>query len=449
VTSPEPECAPEPPGLSYIQRFGWAQRRDGAAVAATARALRLRGAVDAGRIEGAIDEVTAALDILRTGFAGPQAAAACGPAVRQASVSGPPADRDRQCAAILRRDRDRLPDPARDPLVRFHLIQSGAEETVLGLVADPLILDLRSVYLVLGAVMQAYFGRFRAAQYPPYEAVAGLNPAARPGLAETRNAWWATRIRRWQETAGRASPGRPAGPEPAAGGQTIELGLAADRWAQLARGGGGAGNAGSLAVIALLTHWCASAFPRPPVFASTLDLRDYADLGPVVGPLTDQLVFAVDLDGYAGLTFRDLVGRAHAGLLDAVVHYVPYADVRRAAAPAPPAAAEQLWDIAIHYCRAPPASGYTRGDESLARQGLSIELFCESVLVGCDPGRPGRAGHGSALEVHMAESGSGMALVINFDSRLVSASAVTGLLAWLDPVVTAVTADPGIRLSDI
>jgi len=229
----------------------------------------------------------------------------------------------------------------------------------------------------------------------------------------------------------------------------MELGLTADRWAQLAPGGGGAGNAGALAVIALLTHWCASAVPRSPVFASTLDLRDYADLDPIVGPLTDQLVFAVDLDGYAGMTFRDLVLRAHAGLLDAVVHYVPYQDVLRAAAPTSPAAAERLWDVAIHYCRTPPASGYTRDDESLARQGLSIELFCESVLVGCDPGRPGRAGHGSALEVHMAESGSGMALVINYDSRLVSASAVTGLLAWLDQVVTTVTADPGIRLSDI
>jgi hypothetical protein len=351
-----------------------------------------------------------------------------------------------------------LPDTAGDPLARFHIIGCTREETLLGVVADPLVLDLRSVYLVLGAVMQAYFGRYRPAQYPPYSAVAGLRPVSRPGQAESRLGWWSRRLAAWQQPVPIASGSEPeAGsshrpaaascqPPDSASMQTMELSLPDDRWNQLTHAAGTAGNAGSLALIALLTQQFATGGPRHPprFFTSTLDLRDYSDLGPVIGPLTDRIIFGVDLDGYADLTFKDLVRRAHAGLLDAVVHYMPYQDIL--ALPSGPGASP---DVTVHYCRAPPASAYTRAEESLARRGLSIELFRESELAACGPAAPGRAGHGSAMEVHVAESGPGMALVINFDARRVSANEVSGLLGGLDRLVTAVTANPEIMLSSM
>src|SRR6202035_1811158 len=159
---------------------------------------------------------------------------------------------------------------------------------------------------------------------------------------------------------------------------------------------------------------------RPSVFASTLDLREYRGLGPVIGPLTDRVVFQVDLDGYARMTFRDLVRRAHAGVLDAVIHYVPYRDLVTGGAAdgqVRPAGPARLWDIAVHYCRLPPASAHTRGEPTLAGRGLSIELFRESALPRAGLAMPAGTGDGTCAEIHIAESGPGMALVVNFHAH--------------------------------
>lgn len=446
---------PELRGASYIQRFLWAERQAGRGAPGIARALRLCGHVDADRLAAAAREVAEAVPLLRAAWpAGDlvlttlrEASAVC-----RASVPGPPDERDRRCADILCADRDRLVHEPADPLVRFHLIRCDDGETVLGLVADPLILDLRSLYLALGAVMQAYFGRFRAAQYPAFAEVAGVSPVARPEIRESRLRWWSRRLPQWEQAADRGLRARAS--EPAAEGlRSTQLTLPEDRWTRLAQAGGSAGNSGSLAVIALLTWWFSvhPARPRAPVFGSTLDMRDYGGLGPVIGPLTDRIAFAVDIDGRPDMTFADLAFRAHAGLLDAVVHYLPYQDIVAlgcAAARLQPDRAARLWDVAIHYCRTPPASSYTRGEETLARQGLSIELFRESMLASAGAGSQG-AGDGTALEIHLAESGTGMALVVNFDPLIVPADEVTGMLSDLDKAVDAVLADPHVALSSL
>jgi hypothetical protein len=422
-------------------------------VSVLARALRLTGQVEEDRLCASIREVVAAVDVLRDpagalGHAGPAPAA---PAVIRADAAGPPAGRDQRCVEILRQDRDRGACPPQPP-VRFHVISRDRGDVVLGLVADPTVLDLRSVYLVLGAVMQAYLGRFRGGQYPPFDVSARQGLAGRERSRAVRQAWWLRRLERWRETAG-TTAGRA--PEPGGRWRTRELSLPLERWAGLTAAAGGGGNAGALAVISLLTIWLRGPGPasRPPVFATTLDLRDYAGLGSVIGPLTDRIVFALDLDGEARLGFADLARRAHAGLLDTVVHYLAYDDVVALGAsrglldPRNPAA---LWSTRVDYCANPPASARTRGEETLARRGLSIELFRESALTGHGETAPPGPGDGTAVEFHVAESGpAAMALVVNFDETRHDAAEISAMLARLDVLAAKVTAAPMAAVSSL
>jgi hypothetical protein len=232
------------------------------------------------------------------------------------------------------------------------------------------------------------------------------------------------------------------GPVVARQPSTRQLRLDAQRWPRLAAAADSSGNNGWLAVIALLAWWLRARGGRggAAVFAGTLDLRDYLGLGPVVGPLTDRIAFEVDLDGADRLTFRELVRRAHAGLLDSVVHYVPYrelVEIGAAAGAPPPPLPDRPWDVAVHYCRLPPTSAYTRGEQSLARHGLSVELFCESELAAGLPAAP--------VDVHLTESGSGVALVVNFDAAIVADADVAAMLRCVDGLIDQLIADPDTR----
>lgn len=422
--------------LSVVQRWLWSRRAAGFPERAQVGAVRLTGELDTDRLHRALGEVVAAMPILRAGFTtagGEPAMVQDGPypAVIHAGIDGS----DRRCLAALRRDRDRVPDPLRDPLVRFHLFRCTPDEHVLGLVADPLVLDLRSVYLVLGALLQAYVGRLRADHYPPFG-----DPLATAKVAAGRRSWWSSRLTAWQD--GR-SPA-PAATPPGTGPRTAEVRIAPARWHRLTGILERTGNPGWLAVIAMLTWWrrTRAGGGHPVVFAGTFDLRDYLGLGPVAGPLTDRLAFEVDLDGFDRLTFQELVRRVHAGVLDAVLHYLPYGEVvalGQALAAPPPPRSDRPWDLAVNYCRLPPASTYTRGEQTLARQGLSIELFRESDLAA--------GGTISApVDVQLAESGTSMAMVVNFEPSIVEPKVVAGMLSDVETLVDRVTDDPAVRL---
>jgi len=439
-----------PPRLAAtpLQRYLWQLDRDGGRVASAVRGLRLTGTVDTDRLVAAIGEVSAAFEVLRRNGAEPSLA-------RAQAAGGSQPDRDADCVARLHADRARPVDLGRDPLVRFHLVHSGPDQAVLALAGHPLAVDVRSIYLLLGAVMQAYFGRFRTDQYPSFGAVAGLDPVGAESIRRSRAAWWSARLERWYRATGAAArsteshPTRtdPAGPEPAADPVTVELPLPAERWDRVSAGGQ-AGNAASLAAIALVAWWLRTRSrepSRPPVFGSTLDLRDYLGLGPVVGPLTDGVPFEIDLTGFDRMTFRDLVRRAHAGLLDAVVHYLPYPDLIalgiRGGALTPPRVAA-LWDIGVNYCRLPPASAYTRGEQTLARRGLSIELFREAALARADQAVPDAGRAGVRMDLHVAESGADTALVVTFDPTHFDRDDVRRMLYDIDGVIDLVSADP-------
>lgn len=431
------------PPWSPVHRRFWEARQAGSWVDPQVRALRIAGDVDQGRFFDAIEEVVAALPVLRTGYAANAGVDPCpvarAPLVLRHEVSGAPEGQDAACLALLDADRRRGIDASLDPLVRFHLIRRAPGDVVLAVVADPLALDVRSVYLVLGAVLQSVLGRFRVTEYP---AVTFIPPRTAMGTPRWR--WWSARLASWHvaptATSALVDRSRPAGDR-----RTVELVVDMERWGRLTGIAENAGNAATLSVVALLTWWLRdrSGPAAPVVLGGTLDLRELWGLGDSVGSLTERVLFDVDYDGLEGLSFAHLVRRVHAGLLDSVVHHVPFQELEEMAAAAGLPAPGGLCDVLVHYCRTPPASDRSRGAAALASLGLSVELFCESALVrSCRP--PGVRAESPPVELHVAEYGDGMAIVLDYDSSRVDADDVSALLSEVAELADHVTARPGV-----
>jgi hypothetical protein len=346
----------------------------------------------------------------------------------------------RACVDLLDVDRREATDPVRDPLVRFHIARLAEQEWVLALVADPLALDLRSVYQVLGAVVQAYLGRFRPEEHPDATRAVG---ATVPGTPRWR--WWERRLSTWAGQQPLSAVVR-ASASGANSQRTAILPLDGRTWTRLTSLTDDAGNAGTLSIVALLMMWLRAqrSGDGPAVFGGTLDLRDLLGLGAAVGPLTERIVYEVDQTDVDRLSFPGVVRRVHAGMLDAVVHHTAYDDLAAiadtCAAPSP----DQYADIVVHYCRTPPASGHTRDDPGLRRYGLSIELFAESDLA--SPRRPEgvRPASGAAVELRVAEHGTGMALLVDHDTARVSPAVIDGLLRDLDGLITRISATAAV-----
>ncbi len=317
---------------------------------------------------------------------------------------------------------------------RLQIVRIGEEDVVLALSASDRQLDLRSVYLLLGAVMQAYFDRFRAADYPPLDDVARRtlrwDVAPPPG----RLSAWQRRVARW--------PDGPKAVDGPGARHTARLVLDEQRWDRLRNVAPHSGNTASIAVIALLTWWFRTRAPRPraPVYATTLDLRDYGGLGTVLGPLTDRIVFEVDESGLGALTFVELVRRTHVGLLDAVVRYVPFG---RLPVPTRAPGVRDPWDVVVHYCRTPPSSARTRGNDSLAAHGMSIELFGEAEFAAADLGHDPAA----SLELDITEAPDGVAVLLDADVRVLTTAQLDAMVADLDALSRAVAADPEVPMA--
>lgn len=373
------------------------------------RALRLTGDVETGRLEAAIRTVAKGLPLLTAGLREEDGELSM---VQERSVplvvkSSALRLGDDRAVEILSRDRDAGADPQEGSLVRFHIVETAQQERVLGLVAHPCMLDLHSIYLVLGAVMLAYVGRFRTDQYPPLADVIDCVPVTDATVLRSHARWWSRRLADWS---GRVPSAEPTGAPPL----RREFFIDHERWRCMNALGGTGGNTGSLAVMGLLARWVRERQGGSALFGSTLDLRDYLGLGSVIGPLTDRILFEVNLDGL-GSDLSEAIPRCHAALLDSVIHHLPYRDIdRMGVAGSRP--------ISVNYCRTPPASSFTRDEETLGHQGLSIELFCESRLVGGAPLDEG------GMEVHIAESGPDMAVVIDVDPGVFSPVDVDGLL---------------------
>ncbi|MEV6814391.1 hypothetical protein [Micromonospora sp. NPDC051296] len=419
--------------MTATQRELWHSRHDIGPCPVHTRALRLTGTVDDTRLAASARQVVAAFDVLRAGFVtepGEEPVVQpASPRVQQTTVDG-----DGTCLDVLDNHR-RSAGHHCAPSVVLSVVRTAPAEVVLAVSGHPLLVDLRSLYLLLGAVMQHYLGRFRPDEYPTFTQAAAAC-AELAGQHGGRIAWWSRQLDRWP---------RPVDGPAVRVRHQAQLSMTRSRWQRLCQVSAHAGNAGPLAIVALLTWWGQHTEPaRRPVFQTTFDLRDYAGLGPVIGPFTDRLVFAVDTTDLTTMTFQDLVRRVHAGLLDSVVRYVPYGVLRRLATERAPGGLPG--EVLINYCRTPPTSDTTRGERTLARHGLSIELFRESDLALRGAGaHPGRA----AIELELAEHRDGEALLVRADPARFPPHRVDALVRGLDRQIDQVTARPSIRLADL
>ena len=418
---------------NYIQRGLWPWHRatapgDRCAV----RAVRFSGEVRVDRLRAAIGEVhralpAAGLDIFELGD-GPALRRRAEPDVAEHDLRPVDADRREHAAVALLRAERANPHAAG---TRFRLIRTGDDEVVLGLAADSLILDDRSLYLVLGAVLQAYQDRFRPDAYCDFTRMADFAPVGPAALARRRE-WWAAWLRALEPPA----PGRPAGRS----AQTVRLEISGPAWRALASSGGTQRGNGSLGIAALVAYWLGAARGQAaPVLASVLDLRDYNELGRVVGPLTDRVAFRVELPhGAAG--YRQVFRKAQAGILSSTAHYLPYGELVGLGAslevldPARPAIA---WDVAVHLCADPPTKGRSRG----AEQGIQVELFREAELLGAVVGEADHDRDGTDADLRLGARDGGMSLIIDAN-RLRTGPLSPGALAdGLSTLIEAAAAD--------
>lgn len=369
-----------------------------------ARGLLATGTVDDDRLGRAVTEVVAAMPLLRTDLVDDgsglwlQPRDALEPLAR--TDLSRESDPHARCVDLL------LADDRDEPLVRFHLVRLSDREVVLGVAAHPVILDARSRYMVLGAVWQAYFGRFRPAQYRNFLEHTGFHPVATQAAVTARRQWWTRRLT--------VLPDRPL---PASAGRTERLRVPGHRWQSLTAASGPVGGNGALALTALTAWALREVRGDRQYFATELDLRDHLDLGAVIGPLTDRLVFGVDLAGLARPAVADLMLRAQAGFLDAVVHYLPHQDVADLAAELE---VVPRWDVTVHFCRNAPSSALTRDERSLAELGVSIELFREADLLGTPEA-------GTGIDIRVGELGDDVVIAVT--------GAPAGFLAGLDTAI--------------
>ena len=424
---------------SFLQRGLWPRLRGSAPGAGyTVRAVRFTGDVAADRLRAAVREVQAALPSLglrpaeEDGRFGLRRCATLTCAEHDLGALEPAA-RDAACIALLRADRDRPTDPA-EPGTRFSLIRLADDEWVLGLVAHELILDDRSLYLVLGAVLQAYQDRFRGSGYKDAADMLDYYPLSDTAVA-SRRTWWT----KWLADC----PDAPADAPPRREGGTHRLEIAGPQWRTLASSGGTLRDNGSLGVAALVAWWLRGVRGlAAPALATVLDLRDYFDLGRVVGPLTDRTVFRVEPLAEPAPSYRAVYRRAQAGILKSATHYLPYGELvelgeacGRISRPRTAA----LWDVDVHLCGDPPSSGRSRGSEN----GIEAELFCEAELLGAGlDAAPVDGWDGTNVDVRLGERHGGVALVVDVNRLAAGALAADRMLDSLATLIAAAAADP-------
>ncbi|MEU6189632.1 condensation domain-containing protein [Nocardia sp. NPDC047038] len=417
------------------------------ALAFGARGLLGSGRIDDDRLIRAIEEVVSALPLLTAAFADDGTALVLplngvgGRAQRVQRTDLRGSERPRTWAVeLLRADRQRPTDLEHDALVRFHVMRLSAHEVVLAVVAHELILDARSRYAVLGAIWQAYFGRFRASQIPDFTTGVEQHRAAIDRIPPSRRDWWARRLH--------ALPSTPDPPDARSWTpHTARLELAGDRWRAFTEARGALGDNGSFGLSALLA-WLLR--QNPDLGSGRLrvdvDLRQHLKMGPILGPFTDHVVLDVSPPPTTRPGFADIMLRTQAAVLDALVHYLPYYDIVDIAVDsgvASPHRAAARWDTAVHICRAAPSSAATRGERSLADLGLSIELFREADLLGGDVPVASPHWDGTRLDLRVGESGPDRTVVLLHHLDPAAAALLPDLAAAVETAIT----DPGQPLA--
>ncbi|MFJ9442575.1 hypothetical protein ACIRRH_11965 [Kitasatospora sp. NPDC101235] len=406
------------------------------------RALLLTGRVQVPRLVDAVHRVVDHHAVLRARLSDDDGTLRLSTAEAPVPVAVWEADRA-DCARALREAVTAARDPRHDPPVTFDIVRIAPDQLVLAMTGHFLAADLGSIYATLGAALRAYFGRHRPDAGPP-------QPPPLGPVTPARTAWWTRRLTAWQREATLASAA--GAPAPAGRRTAVQVQpVAGAAWHRLAERAAAAGCGAELAVVALLASWRATVAPDTgtAVFAAWADLRHTHGGEGVVGPLSDQIAFGVDLEGHAGMTFTDLLHRTHAGLLDTMVRHVPYDELRRLHRTIHPGAPPP-WDLRVHFCRIPPRSSLTRDERTLAELGLSVELFDESELLAVPPPAAGGAWDGVNADLFLTEHGrDDVALTLHYNETALDEHTIGLMLRAISDMINHVGETPDEPLAHL
>lgn len=436
---------------SFIQQGQWRWLKDApSATAYAALGLVGTGTIDDDRLAAAVHEVAAGMPALRMNLIENTGGLSwctndSDIALSRTSLLGQH-DPGQRCVELMLADRDRDTEVARDPLVRFHLVRLSGDDVVLGLIAHRLVLDGPARFMVLSAIWQAYFGRYRPSQFVDFAAVAALSPVAKPEAVARRQNWWAQRLQRHGAVVSTAAQGITG-----AGVSTVRRRVSGARWRALTAPGGMAGGSGSL-VLAALTAWWLRESGRCgdiPCLRTEVDLRSYLDQGAVIGPLSDYLVFDVDLSGLVSPSFRDVMLRTRAGYLEALVHYLPYAqvvDVAVGIGITGPDRAASRWDVTVHICQDAPVTAHERRERMLREIGVFVGLFREAELLGVEAHYRGQVWDGTNIHLTVGEENQDSVLVLEHNRDPAVWARHAGMLEALDAALDIAIGDPDMPL---
>ncbi|MFF9118739.1 hypothetical protein ACF09Y_24585 [Streptomyces massasporeus] len=404
------------------------------------RALLLTGRVDITRLVEAVHQVVDHHPVLRARLSDDDGTLRLRTSGEPVPVSVWEADRA-DCARTLR-EVAAVRDPRHDPLVTFDVVRIAPDRLVLAMTAHFLAADLGSLYSALGAVMRAYFGRHRPDDLPQPPPLGPVPPA--------REAWWTRRLARWQQEGTLAAALGALAPDRRVTATRVQQ-VPGAAWHRLTERAAATGCGADLAVVALLASWRAMVAPDSDtaVFAAWTDLRHTHGGEGLIGPLSDQIAFGVDLEGHSGMTFTDLLRRTQAGLLDTMVRHVPYDDLRRLHRAGHPGT-RPVWDTRVHFCRVPPRSSLTRDEASLAELGLSVELFDESELLAVAPPSDSAAWDGVNADLYLTEHGvDDVALTLHYNATALDEPTVCLMLRSISDMIIKVNEAPEQPLPDL
>ncbi|HEX6471812.1 MAG TPA: non-ribosomal peptide synthase/polyketide synthase [Streptosporangiaceae bacterium] len=425
--------------LSFAQQRLWFldQLRPSTAEYHSAQALRLVGPLDVSTLAGAVREVVARHESLRTTFeevdgravqiVHPAPAPDAG--LLDVVTLAAPDDLDR----VLAEEYARPFDLRRGPLLRALLVRVTEAEHVLLLTAHHIITDGWSMGILvkeLGAVYTA--APQGGTQLPPprlqYADYAVWQRERLAGAQDDHLAYWTRQL------AGLAPLGLPTDrPRPAvrtsAGGVhrfTVPADVAA-RLAELARDNG---TTPFTALVAACQLWCARYANQDDIAVGTAVAgRHRPELERIVGFFVNTVVLRSTVD--LSRTFTEFLGSVRDTALDAVAHAeVPFERLVDAARAERDLSRNPLFDVMVLWQdggRRPPAFA---------------GLWVEEVTVA-------RGAAAFDLTVEFTERGGELAVSLEYSTDLFDARTIARMAGHLGVLLAQVAADPDRRLAEL
>ncbi len=320
-------------------------------------------------------------------------------------------------------------DLSEGPLLRVHAWHTGPGAHLLLFAAHHVIIDEWSLEIFESELWQLYAagGDHSAAAVPEpaiqYADYAAWHRELTAGRADDDLAWWTRAL-------DGAEPASPV-PDHAAPDRTdfsgdhaeTTAGPAAAAWLDAARTT--AATTDFVVLLALYSVFLARHAGRRDVTIGTLvSGRDHPDTAGLIGFLVNTLALRIRVD--PALTFPGHIAYVKQVVLDAFAHQeIPFEHVVRAAAPQRTAARNPLFTTSF-------AHDVTTAAARAVPGGLTLT-----------PRHAGGGGSHFDLSLATARTPEGLCLGLDYSTALYDPATITGYLASLSDLLTALTADPG------